>query len=158
MRTIIHDLDNINFLKININDNIINNAENNCIGCFNCWIKTPQKCIWNDTIKENSKKLLDSDELIIISKCVNGCYSHKVKKILERSISFVEPFFTIREKEIHHKVRTNKKINFKVIFYGKKINTYKKETAIKFVNANKKNLNTESPEIYFVKDIKEIKI
>lgn len=158
MRTIIHDLDNIDFLCVDSYDNVISDASNSCIGCFGCWINTPLKCIWQDTIRENGKKLLESDELIIISKCVNGSYSSKVKKILERSISFVEPFFTIREKEIHHKVRTSKKLNFSVFFYGNGIDDVVKKTATNFVLANQKNLNTYDPKIYFINDIKEIKI
>ena len=157
MRTIIHDLDNISFLEINDNDNIISTTDNNCIGCFNCWIKTPLKCIWNDEIKENGKKLLDSNELIIISKCVNGSYSSKVKKILERSISYVKPYFTIRDNEIHHKVRNSKKLIFKVFFYGN-INENDKDTATKLVYANKRNLNTHNPEILYTNNIKEIKL
>lgn len=157
MRTIIHDLDNINFLDINDNDNIINNTNNNCIGCFNCWIRKPLNCIWKDDIKEIGKKLLDSDELIIISKCINGSCSSKVKKILERSISYVEPYFTIRDKEIHHKVRTNKQLIFKVFFYGVLSKT-DIDTATKLVHANKRNLNTLNPEILFINDVKEIKL
>lgn len=159
MRTIIHDLDNIDFLNVKSDDNVINNVDNNsCVGCFKCWVKEPLKCTFKDKISENGKNILNSDELIIISKCIDGSYSYKVKRILERSISYVEPFFVMRDNEIHHKTRTDKKINFKVYFYNNYINEMTKETASKLVKANQKNLNTNEPEIYFVSDLKEIKI
>ncbi|MGM9881438.1 MAG: flavodoxin family protein [Bacilli bacterium] len=159
MRTIIHDLENNDFLELNKDDVAICNKSNgNCMGCFNCWVRTPFECTIKDSIKNNGKTILDSDELIIISKCINGSYSYKVKAILERSISYVEPFFTIRNNEIHHKARTDKKLNFKVFFYGDDISDIDKKTVTKLVLANQKNLNTKDPEIYFINNIKEIKI
>ena len=158
MRTIIHDLEDTSYLKVNNNDILVSNSNKSCIGCFSCWVKTPLNCIFKDKISTNGKNILDSDELIIISKCINGCYSSKTKNILERSISYVEPFFTIRNNEIHHKARNDKKLNFKVFFYGDDISDIDKKTVTKLVLANQKNLNTKDPEIYFINNIKEIKI
>ena len=123
-------------------------------------VKHPLNCIFNDKIKNNGKNVLDSDELIIISKCVNGSYSSKVKRILERSISYVLPFFTVRNKSIHHKVRIDKKLKFKVYYYGDDITEFDRYVADKFVNANANanNLNTEKPKIYFYKDYGDINI
>ena len=120
MRTIIHDLKDTSFLNLNSEDLLVSDVNKSCIGCFNCWVKTPFCCIHNDKITNIGKLILDSDELIIISKCVDGSYSSKVKRIIERSISYVEPFFTIRNKEIHHLSRLSKKLNFKIYFYGDK--------------------------------------
>ena len=158
MRTIIHDLKDISHLKLNSDDILVGEVKNNCIGCFSCWVKHPLNCIFNDKIKNNSKNVLDSDELIIISKCVNGSYSSKVKRILERSISYVLPFFTVRNNSIHHSVRTDKKLKFKVYYYGDDITEFDRYVADKFVNANANNLNTEKPKIYFYKDYGDINI
>lgn len=155
MRTIIYDLEDTSYFNLNDNDILINDECKHCIGCFSCWTKTPFDCIHKDKISNNGRELLNSDELIIISKYTYGTYSSKIKKILERSISYVEPFFTLRNNEIHHKTRTNKKLNFKVYFYGNNIN---KELVTKYINANMYNLNTNKPEIYFYNDYKEIKL
>ena len=104
------------------------------------------------TIKENGKRLFDSSELIIITKCVNGCYSYKVKQILERSISFVEPYFTIRNGEIHHKLSNGNKIKFKIFVYGKKTKN-DEDLMVKLIKRNQLNLNTETPEVIFLDDI-----
>lgn len=156
MRTIIHDLEDISFLNLNDSDTLVSEAEKNCIGCFSCWVRTPFNCIHRDKISNNGKVILNSDELIIISRCISGSYSSKVKRIIERSISYVEPFFTIRNDEIHHKSRTDRKLNFKVYFYGKNITEKDKEIAKIFVEANMNNLNTNYPEVYFYDDYKEI--
>ena len=158
MRTIIHDLKDTSYLKLNNDDVLVNEVKNNCIGCFSCWVKHPLNCIFNDEIKNNGKNILNSDELIIISKCINGCYSSLVKRILERSISYVLPFFTIRNSRIHHKVRTNKKLKLKVYFYGDDITELDRYVAIRFVNANSDNLNTDEPKIYFYKYYGDINI
>lgn len=158
MRTIIHDLEDVSFLNLRNEDVLISNVDNNCIGCFNCWVKTPLCCIYKDKIANNGKLILKSDEIIIISKCINGCYSSRVKRILERSISYVEPFFTIKSKEIHHLSRTSKKLNFKVYFYGDKINSDDKRIAEVLVKANMKNLDTIYPAFYFCNSYKEISL
>ena len=98
MKIIIHDLEE---LKLDGNYKIINERNiKNCIGCFNCWTKTPMKCIHNDICQNIGKDISNCEELIIISKCIYGSYSSKVKKVLERCISYVYPFFEIRKGEI----------------------------------------------------------
>lgn len=157
MRTIIHDFENLDFLDLNSDDVVLENKiKNSCVGCFSCWVKKSFECIFKDQFKNNGKTLLNSDELVIISKCVNGCYSSLVKRILERSISYVRPYFGIREGEIHHKVRTEKQLDFKVIFYND-VSDEEKEVAYSLINANRKNLNTKRPEVIFVDEIKKIK-
>lgn len=155
MKTIIHDLDNV---KTKENSNNITILEdklvNNCIGCFNCWTKTPMNCIHNDNLKKTSKKLLESDTLIIVSKNINGTYSSHVKKILERNIGFVYPYFVIRKNEIHHKLRKNETKNFILIIYGKTTNNEKKllqDLALR----NSYNFNLEIKNIIFCKNQNE---
>lgn len=158
MRTIIHDLKDTSFLNLNSEDLLVSDVNKSCIGCFNCWVKTPFCCIHNDKITNIGKLILDSDELIIISKCVDGSYSSKVKRIIERSISYVEPFFTIRNKEIHHLSRLSKKLNFKIYFYGDNITSDDKKVAEMLAKANMKNLNTTDPIISFLNSYKEISL
>ena len=157
MRTIIHDLENLEFLKLKCDDFVIDNKFNkSCVGCFSCWVKHPMECVFNDSLKYNGKKILESDTLIVISKCVCGCYSSIVKRILERSLSYVDAFFTIRNGMIHHKSRLKNKIEFKVIFYGETMLNERK-IASKLVNLNMNNLNCKIPDIHFINDINQIK-
>ena len=155
MRTIIHDL---NEIKFSVDDKILSsvNCKNNCIGCFSCWIKHPKKCALKDEYSNIVESIKDSKELILISKCRYGCYSNEVKRVLERCIGYVLPYFTIRNNEIHHKSRYKKQINMRVYFYGNNISDEEKEIAKELVNGNGINFNTKASETIFVKDILEI--
>ena len=150
MRTIIHDLDNNNLINIR-DDDIILTASNskNCIGCFKCWLKTPLSCIFDDSLCNNGNILLNTDELIIISKNVNGCYSSNVKKVLERSLSYVLPYFSIRNGEIHHKLRSDRRIKLIVYLYGD-ITENDKLVFNSLVLSNKKNFDYASVAINYV--------
>lgn len=159
MRTIIHDLNEnelkeINFLK---DDNVISalSCNKHCIGCFSCWIKHPKKCAIKDNFSNMTELLKDSDELIIISKSRYGCYSASTKRVLERCIGYVLPYFTIRNNEIHHESRYEKKIKFSTYFYGD-ISLEDKETLEYLVKANSINLNASEYEITCISDLKEL--
>lgn len=144
MKTIITDLDNLNkeYFNINSDDLIIyaNECKNSCIGCFSCWVKHPRYCIYKDNYSNIVDYLKDSTELIIISKNRYGCYSKKVKQILERCIGYVLPYFTIRNNEIHHASRFKNKINFIAYFYGN-FSSNDKCCLYNLVKANSVNLN-----------------
>ena len=159
MRTILHDLD-INIIskfKFNEDDIVINcnECKNNCIGCFSCWTKTPTKCTLKDNFYNITDYLKKSTDFIIISKNRYGCYSENIKRVLERCIGYVLPYFTIRNGKIHHKLRYNKKLNFITYFYGV-INKNDEICLNKLVNANSINLGATNYKV-ICKDIEEIK-
>ena len=159
MRTILHDLNNDEINKFNFKDDdmVINAWEcvNSCIGCFSCWIKTPTKCALKDNFSNMVDYLKKSSEFIIISKNRYGCYSEQIKRVLERCIGYVLPYFTIRNKEIHHKLRYNINLNFITCFYGD-INKNDEVCLNKLVKANSINLGVNNYKV-ICKDIEEIK-
>ena len=158
MRTILHDLNKkeLKKFKFSNDDIVINSCEciNNCIGCFNCWIKTPTKCALNDNFSNMINYLKRSTDFIIISKNRYGCYSESIKRVLERCIGYVLPYFTIRNKEIHHKLRYNDNLNFITCFYGN-INKNDEVCLNKLVKANSINLGAKNYKVFY--DLKEIK-
>ena len=162
MKLIIHDLSKEDFNNISENlneeDIIICKGKriNKCIRCFGCWIKTPGECVIKDDYNKMGEKIASCDELIIISECKYGMYSPFIKNILDRSIGYIHPYFTIRNNEIHHKSRYKKQINMRVYFYGNNISDEEKEIAKELVNGNGINFNTKASETIFVKDILEI--
>ena len=159
MRTIIHDLNkkDIKKLKFNKDDKIIDalSCKNSCVGCFSCWIKHPKNCIYKDNYSNITNFLKESDELIIISKSRYGCYNSQIKRVLERCIGYVLPYFIIRNNEIHHEARYEKQIKLKAYFYGN-ITKEEKKCLIKLVKANSINLNAKDYSVYFSKNIKEM--
>lgn len=159
MRTILHDLKekDIKYLKTKSDDVLISciNCKKYCIGCFSCWVKHPKQCALNDEFSNIVEYLKDSEELIIISENRYGCYSSSVKRVLERCIGYVLPYFTIRNNEIHHASRYSKKLKLKTLFYGN-ITEKDKEVSKTLVKANSINLNANSYEINYYKNLKEL--
>lgn len=156
MRTIIHDLKE-NEIKFNKDDKVISsiNCTKNCIGCFSCWVKHPKRCTLMDEYSDIVEYIKDSDELILISKCRYGCYSSEVKRVFERCIGYVLPYFELRNNEIHHKSRYDKKIKLSTYFYGNITNEDKK-CVDKLVKSNSINLNAYDYSINYVDNLKEI--
>jgi multimeric flavodoxin WrbA len=76
-----------------------------CQGCFDCWVKTPGECKIDDDGRTMAKKMVESNLIIHITPITFGGYSSELKKILDRFIPILLPFFTERNGETHHKYR-----------------------------------------------------
>lgn len=159
MITLIHDIEDIDFFQKNKPDDleiIFNDGKiTPCICCFGCWIKTPGQCVIKDGYENMGALLSKSNKVIIISKCVYGGFSPFVKNVLDKSISYVLPYFEIKNGETHHKKRYDNSYELVVHFYGK-IMESEKETAKKLLKANERNFYHKT-EVHFYESPKEIK-
>lgn len=155
MRTLIHDLKEEELKKLNFDeeDRIISvrACNNRCIGCFSCWIKHPTNCIYKDDYSNIVESIKNSDELIIVSKSRYGCYSNEIKKVLERIIGYILPYFTIREGKIHHKSRYDERIKLTAYFYGD-IDDKDKICLNNLVKANAINFNASTYEVKYLEE------
>jgi len=79
-----------------------------CLGCFGCWTKNPGKCVINDDAQEIINKLPLTDLSVYVSPVVFGGYSYELKKILDRQICGILPFFHKVKGELHHPQRYDK--------------------------------------------------
>lgn len=162
MDIIIHDLDNKQFQALfpNINKaaHIISGTGSiqYCIGCFGCWIKTPGQCAIKDSYDNMGELLSQADMVTIISKCCYGGYSSFVKNVLDRSISYLLPFFKIKNKETHHKQRYKNHLQFSVYFYKENITSQEMETAQNLAKANCVNFNAQLCNISFFHSLNEL--
>ena len=95
------------------------------------------------------KRLSEVSEFILISKATFGSYSSAVKNVLDRSISYVLPFFEIRNGEMHHGELYFNDMKISAVFYGNMTDVEKK-TAENLVKANAVNLNTKLGNVHFV--------
>lgn len=162
MRLLIHDLpaeqfnlqfpDKIDDVHIVFDDETINK----CIGCFGCWTKTPGVCIIKDKYQNMGELLSKSDELIIISQCFYGGFSPFVKNVMDRSISYVLPYFEKRKGEMHHKSRYQHHLVMKVWLYGENITNEEKQTAEELIKANAINLDCSCSGVNIVNDLKDV--
>jgi multimeric flavodoxin WrbA len=76
-----------------------------CQGCFDCWVKSPGKCKTEDYGQEVAKKMVQSNLIIHFTPIIFGGYSSEIKKVIDRFLPTILPFFTKREGETHHKYR-----------------------------------------------------
>ena len=51
-----------------------------CLGCFNCWIKTPGMCVEADAGREIAKAVIRSDVTVFFTPVTFGGYSPELKK------------------------------------------------------------------------------
>lgn len=161
MKMIIHDLSEAQWKAIapTGDDYIIVSPTQkitHCAGCFGCWVKTPAACVIRDAYGDMGENLAKCNGVIIISKCCYGSYSPFVKNVLDRSISYVHPYFVMKNGEMHHRERYRNRFALSAWFYGEDITPQEKLTAEKLVKANTVNLWAQIKTVRFVRDITEI--
>ena len=151
-RLIIYDVPTEYIEKFTNDEDILVNANDihrYCIGCFGCWLKTPGTCIIKDGFENMGQRLSQVSAFILISKATFGSYSSAVKNVLDRSISYVLPFFEIRNGEMHHGERYHNDLTISALFYGD-MSEEEKQTAENLVKANAVNLNAALGKVHFV--------
>ncbi|MEG0156718.1 MAG: flavodoxin family protein [Anaerovoracaceae bacterium] len=89
-----------------------------CVGCFNCWLKTPGVCTFADSLEHIGQLVLSSKKLILISEMLYGGLSVPVKRVIDRSIPGVTPFFKKRFGKLHHLQRYKTQTAIQAIFYN----------------------------------------
>ncbi len=107
-----------------------------CIGCFGCWLKTPGECILNDNGREIAEKVIQSDLLVFLTPITFGGYSYQLKKMVDRLIPNILPFFTKVDGEIHHQPRYEKYPDILAIGYLPQADAVSEEIFNKLIKRN----------------------
>ena len=76
-----------------------------CVGCFDCWIKTPGICRFKDAGPWIAESFIQSDLAVFVTPVTFGGYSSELKKALDRAICLISPHFMKIKGEVHHKPR-----------------------------------------------------
>jgi len=76
-----------------------------CLGCFECWTKTPGLCCIDDAGRAVAAGIIGSDLAIYLTPITFGGYSSALKKAVDRSICLLSPFFKRIDGEVHHHAR-----------------------------------------------------
>lgn len=160
---LVHDLDKENKIQVESlmpeNSKIFSKDIDNihpCLGCFKCWLKTPGKCIINDSYTEMPKYIKQADKMLFITEVRYGSYSPYIKRVIERSIGFLLPFFRLVNGEIHHSIRYDKVLELIFIGYSPSITSEEEKTFIDLVKANAVNFGVEKYNSFITKDITQI--
>lgn len=89
-----------------------------CMGCMECWVKTPGECVIDDLLNQMNRFLVNSDLVIYISAIIFGQYSAVMKNVMDRFIPNVLPFFVKKDGITVHPGRYSKYPRQILIGYG----------------------------------------
>lgn len=76
-----------------------------CMGCWDCWVKSPGKCAIKDDMEYILQTFISSDLVIFASPMKMGFPSSLMKKVNDRLIPLVHPYITLDKDECHHVAR-----------------------------------------------------
>lgn len=80
-----------------------------CTGCFGCWIKTPGRCVLNDECEKVYRGVINADFVLFASPIIMGFTSTILKKVNDRLVALLHPYFKIRNKTCRHIDRYDKR-------------------------------------------------
>ena len=79
-----------------------------CIGCFNCWVKTPGECRVADDSRDVCREYINSDFVLFASPIIMGFTSTLLKKAHEKLLPLLLPYLELVQNESHHVSRYEK--------------------------------------------------
>jgi hypothetical protein len=86
-----------------------------CIGCWNCWWKTPGLCTLVDDAEQVVESVINSDLIIFASPIVAGFTSSVLKRMQDRLIVLIHPYIQLIQGECHHRKRYDKYPDFALL-------------------------------------------
>ena len=99
---------------------IVNTAElkiMHCMGCNNCWLKTPGVCAIKDDYEIILKKLVNAENFWVVADTKFGFIDYRGKQVLDRVVPMLNMYIEIRDGWERHQLRYHA-INFGVIYKG----------------------------------------
>ncbi|MFX1281856.1 MAG: flavodoxin family protein [Promethearchaeota archaeon] len=111
-----------------------------CQGCFECWVKSPGKCKIDDYGREVAKKMVQSNLIIHFTPITFGGYSSELKKVIDRFIPTILPFFTKRDGETHHTYRYSNRASIIAVGFLENSDNEKESTFKELVYRNSLNM------------------
>jgi multimeric flavodoxin WrbA len=121
-----------------------------CKGCFGCWVRTPGACVLKDRYRRFAAEVSRHGELVIVTRLVWGGYSPPVKRVVDRSLAHLLPFFTLREGHMRHLFRGSAGFRLTAVFYGAQGDREAMDLAERLVRANASNFGASAWEAKFI--------
>lgn len=87
-----------------------------CLGCFDCWLKTPGKCIQKDDMEKMLPLFIGADLVVFATPLYVDNVTGTMKTFMDRLIPLVEPYFEKDPQgEYRHRKRYEKSPGIAVI-------------------------------------------
>ena len=90
------EVDLINVRKLNVKP---------CLGCLNCWTKTPGKCVIKDDMGDILPKIKGADIVVFATPLYWDGVSGLMKMFMDRMTPIGQPFIEVRDGRSRHPVR-----------------------------------------------------
>jgi multimeric flavodoxin WrbA len=74
----------------------------NCIGCWDCWVKTPGRCVHKDIMERHYTHLINADNTVFLLDTHQGFLSGNTKTFIDRLIPLYHPYIRIEAGEMNH--------------------------------------------------------
>ncbi|MDR1039132.1 MAG: flavodoxin family protein [Deltaproteobacteria bacterium] len=126
-----------------------------CRGCFGCFTRTPGVCVTGDRARGFAALVSRHSELCVVSRLVYGGFSPAVKRVVDRSLAHLLPFFRIRDGVMRHLYRSPAAMRLRAVFYGAAGDGESMELAERVVAANAANLGAGAWEARFLRGAPE---
>ena len=88
-----------------------------CMGCNQCWLKTPGICAIKDDYEEIIKKLVETENLWIVSDTRFGFLDYKGKRVMDRIMPMLNMTVGFRDGWMRHEVRYHP-LNIGLLYKG----------------------------------------
>lgn len=90
---------------------------NHCIGCNQCWLKTPGQCAINDDYKQIILELVNAENLWLITDTKYGFLDYRGKRVMDRIMPMLNMYIEFRDGWMRHQLRYHP-LNVGVIYQG----------------------------------------
>ena len=88
-----------------------------CMGCNQCWLKTPGICAIKDDYESVLMKLVQADNLWLISDTHFGFLDHKGKRMMDRIMPMLNMYIGFRDGWMRHELRYHA-LNIGLLYKG----------------------------------------
>ena len=88
-----------------------------CIGCNQCWLKTPGQCVIKDDYKSIIKQLVTAEDLWLVSDTRYGFLNYRGKRIMDRIMPMLNMNIEFRDGWMRHQLRYHA-LNIGVLYRG----------------------------------------
>ncbi len=88
-----------------------------CVGCNQCWLRTPGVCAFKDDYEEILKKLVKTDSLWIVTDTRFGFLDYRGKRLMDRVMPMLNMYIGFRDGWMRHELRYHP-LNIGLLYKG----------------------------------------
>lgn len=89
-----------------------------CIGCTNCWLTSPGRCVIKDDYEELLKVYLRYDQVLFLTDTIYGNVVAQMKHVIDRMLPLATMYLRIEQGQLRHVPRYKKKLKMGLIYTG----------------------------------------